>query len=352
MSITMINTTEVTQFNVTRLSNTDIEVHRVTTPLADGLAWEIESLLLKIFEYGDYSFRSALLGRYSDTLNCSFFLAKLKSNVIGVAGCLYANRNPGIAIVGPVGVAAEYRGDGVGTRLVASVINHLKLQGCMAVYLGVSPGTTAADFYKALGFKRYKGVVMRFLLCSEAQFEKDYFGKCADVKVRQATWGDFPGIQGLMTYPCGMYTIDFQKNIFSSKYIEPTKFLSVFPEMMKTFAKHGGFANVLVAGHKENIVGFAHINRLPGEAQRHIAEFDFYVHDCFIDKAELLVQTTIKESACLGLNKIYCYCLNCDKIKLNIIKALCGTQVATLSENVFLKGIFEDVLVYELRGTT
>jgi hypothetical protein len=46
------------------------------------------------------------------------------------------------------------------------------------------------------------------------------------------------------------------------------------------------------------------------------------------------------------------YCLNCDKIKLNIIEALDGNQAAALSDNVYLHGVFEDVLVYELRGTT
>jgi GNAT superfamily N-acetyltransferase len=351
MSYAMTDMIKTRSLLATGLTNTDIEFCRVTPPLASMLAWEIESFLLKVFEYGDYSFRSALSGRYSDLLNCSFFLARLKGDIIGVAGCLFGCRNPAIAIVGPVGVSAEYRGNGIGTNLMTSVISYLKLQDCMAVYLGVSSGTKAADFYEALGFERYKGVVMRLLLCPKARFETNYFGSCTDVKVRRATWGDFPGIQGLMTHPCSMYTFNFKRSIFSSKYIEPTKFLSVFPEMMGIFAKHGGFANVLVAGRRENVVGFAHINRLPGEAQKHIAEFDFYVHDYFIDKAEFLVRTTIKESTCLDLNKIYCYCLNCDKIKLNIIKALCGTQVATLSKNVFLHGVFEDVLVYELRGT-
>jgi GNAT superfamily N-acetyltransferase len=333
------------------LSNANIEVYRVTAPLPPEATWEIESLLLKIFEYGDYSFRSALQGEYSKTLDCTFFLARYKEKLVGLAGCLCGRKNLAIAVLGPVGVAAEYRGNGIGTKLVTSLIDYLKLKGYMAVYLGVSRGTTAATFYEKLSFKRYKGIVMRLLMCPEAQFEERYFGKCADTEIRRVAWGDFPGIQGLLTYPCSMYTVDLRRSIFSSKYVKPTKFLSIFPEMMRAFAKHGGFANVLVAQQKENIVGLAHIRKLPGQAQRHIAELDFYVHDNFTEQAELPVLATLQESTRLSIQRVNFYCLGCDRTKRDIIEALGGTQVATLSENVLLHGIYEDVLVYQVRGT-
>ena len=71
----------------------EIEVRRVSAPVDGKLAWEIEAFLLQIFEYGDYSFRAALRGDYSDTLNCTFFIAKYKGNIIGAAGALYAHNN-------------------------------------------------------------------------------------------------------------------------------------------------------------------------------------------------------------------------------------------------------------------
>jgi GNAT superfamily N-acetyltransferase len=93
-------------------------------------AWEVECLLLKIFEYGDYSFHSALLGEYSQTLNCTFFLAKHKGNIVGAAGCLYSHMNPAVVIIGPVGVAAEYRRNGIGRKLVTSIVEHLRGRPC------------------------------------------------------------------------------------------------------------------------------------------------------------------------------------------------------------------------------
>jgi GNAT superfamily N-acetyltransferase len=334
------------------LTTTNIEICCVTTPLTPEAAWEVESLLIKIFEYGDYSFRSALSGEYSKTLNCTFFLAKCKSETVGAAGCLYAPKNLAIAVVGPVGVAAEYRGIGIGKKLVASIINYLKSQGCMAVYLGVSPGNPSTSFFSSLGFEKYKGIVMRLLLCPQAQFEQNYFGKSGDTRIRRAAWGDFPGIQGLVSFPCLMYTADLQRSIFSSKYVEPARFLSVFPEMMRAFARQGGFANVLVAQHKENVVGLAQIRKLPGQAQRHIAELDFYVHDNFVEKAESLVRATLQESTLLSVQIVNFCCLGCDRIKRDIIEALGGVHVATLPENILLHGKYEDVLVYQLKGKT
>jgi GNAT superfamily N-acetyltransferase len=347
----MVNAARFSLSNTNQLTSVDFEICQVTAPLDAETVWEIESLLLKIFEYGDYSFHSALSGEYSRTLNCTFFLAKYKNNLVGAAGCLYSYRNPAVAIIGPVGVAAKCRRNGIGRKLVTSIVEHLRGRHCMAVYLGVSAGTPAAYLYSSLGFKRYKGIVMRLLLCPEQEFTNTCFGKCPDVKIRRVVWGDFPGIQALATFPCRMYTCDFKRGVFSSRYIEPIRFLPVFPEMMGAFARSGGLANVLVAGCKENIVGIAHISRLSGQAQRHIAEIDFYVHDNFVDQTEHLISTTMEGSRDLSINRINCYCLGCDYLKRDIIDKLGGRQVAVLPGNIFVSGKYEDVLVYRFGGS-
>jgi len=344
----MLNTLKAKALNTTRLANTDVEVCQVAAPLTPDAAWKVESLLLKIFEYGDYSLRSALLGEYSETLNCTFFLAEYKGELVGAAACLYAHRNPTIAIVGPVGVDSDYRGNGIGTKLVRSLIKHLRLQRCMVAYLGVSANTPSASLYERLGFKRYQGIVMRLLLTSRAEFERGYFTKCTDVRVRRAVWGDFPAIQALVSFPCQMYTVDIRRGIFSSRYVEPTKFLSVFPAMMRTFAKHGGFAKVLVANGDQTVVGVAHINRLPSKTQKHMAELDFFVHDNFTSEARRLLHASMKQASDLSVEKIHCCCLRCDHLKRQVIEELEGKQIAVLPGNVFIDGKYEDVLVHQL----
>jgi predicted N-acetyltransferase YhbS len=330
---------------MSKIKMTNVEICRAAAPLDSKAAWEIESLLVKIFEYGDYSFRSVLLDRYH-RLNCIFFLAKYQDRLIGAAGCLLSRRNAAVSILGPVGVDMEYRGQGIGTKLIGCVIDFLKKRNCKAVYLGISDGNPVAGLYKKLGFKKYQGIVMRLLLCSEKEFKEDYV-KCSDTKICMADWGDFPATAALMSLPCSIYTFDFRQSIFSSRYVEPDRFLSVFPEMMKVFQKYGGFANVLITPVSKTIVGIAQIGRFPGQVQRHIAALDFYVHDNFIEQAEHLVRTTIMDSV---FDRINCYCLACDDIKRNILEAIGAEQIAVLPENACINKNLADVLVYQIRS--
>jgi len=325
----------------------DAEICRVQAPVPPALAWEIESLLLRIFEYGDYSLRSALSGAYSETLTCVFLVARKQGRVIAATACLHRGKNPCVAVIGPVGVASEYRRRGIGTRLVAGTIEYLRQQGAQAVYLSVSRRNPAAEFYKKLGFRPYHGIVMRRLLCTSGDFDRSYFRGHNLMRIRAAVWGDMPGVSALAVFPGSMYTFDLCRGLLSSKYIKPERFLSVFPEMMSMLTKQDGVANVVVVGSCENVVGIAHIRRAAGKAQHHIAEIDFYLHDNFIEQAEHLVRITLTQSASLSAKKVYFRCLACDAIKRTVIKALGARQIGVLAANVRINRRFEDILIYE-----
>ena len=321
---------------------------QVTAPLPCDLAWEVESLLLKVFEYGDYSFRSALTGRYSETLDCVFTLARRAGALAGVAGCLYAHANPAIALLGPVAVAQEYRRNGLGTTLVRSAVDYLKTKNCAAVYLGVSKGNPAVHLYEAAGFRPYRGIVMRLLPFGEGQVRDLGFGGGSDVSIRPVTWGDFPAVQALAVWPARMYTFDLPRGIFSSRYCEPSRFLSVFPDMMRAFARTGGGAHVLRAGERHDVVGIAWMRRLPAQAQQHVAEFDLFVCDDFLAQATPLARTTLQLRDSLSVRQIYCACVSGDHLKREILEQLGARPVASLPGQVCLKGESMDVVLYRI----
>ena len=60
----------------------------MTAPLPAEAAWETEALLLRIFEYGDYSLRAALSGVYAEHLDSIFALARRDGVLIGAGGAL------------------------------------------------------------------------------------------------------------------------------------------------------------------------------------------------------------------------------------------------------------------------
>ena len=325
-----------------------VDIERVETPLEPKSAWEIEAFLLRIFEYGDYSFRSALRGEYSDTLDCTFALAKRSGSLVGAAGCLCSHQHPTVAVVGPVGVHPEHRRRGIGAALLRSLADHLAHRSCTAAYLGVSPENPAVGLYRKVGFRTHHGIVMRLALDSEGDFDQINLQEDRRVSIRRVCWGDFPAVGALLSYPGSMYTYDLRRSLFSSKYVPPTRFLSVFPDMMKAFSRHGGFANVLVAGNTQHVVGIAQANRLPSAAQQHVAELDFYVHDNFVEHAHSLVERTLRECSTLSVRRINGCCLSCDRVKQRILDKLGGRQTAVLPERAFIGKDDVDVLIYEL----
>jgi hypothetical protein len=215
----------------------------------------------------------------------------------------------------------------------------------------VKDDNPAVKLYSKLGFKQYKGIIRRLLLCEEDEFNDVWFSSNTNIKVRETAWGDFPGFQALITEPEKMYTINYQKHLFSSRYVEPIRFLSIFPEMMKENKKYGGLLNVLVAGEKENVVGFANISRISGKTQEHIGELEFFVHDNYIENSIELINTTIQEFMKPSIKIILCYCVGCDRIKRDIINSIGGNLIGALPENVFINGSYEDVLIYEIQGS-
>jgi len=310
-------------------------------------AWEVEALLLNVFEYGDYSLRSALSGAYSEHLDYILCLARADGVLIGAGAALCGRRNPTVALLGPVGVLDSHRRRGIGTAIVKSLIDDLRGRGCETVYLGVSSGHPALKLYERLGFVTYSGIVRRLSLCPSAAWEQKYFSPCARVGVRRADWGDFPGMQALLCYPGSMRTVDLSRGIFSSRYVKPARFLGLFPEIVKTCQQRGGFADVLVTQAAQSVVGFAHVCRLRGEVQRHIAQLEFYVHDSFMDQGRRLVHAMILQARSLHVGRLRCALLSGDSLKRRTVEDLGGACIASLAASACIGGTFEDVLIYE-----
>jgi GNAT superfamily N-acetyltransferase len=329
-------------------SISSVRFDQFTAPLAVSLAWEVESLLLEIFEYGDYSFRSALRGDYAETLCCSFVLVRRDAQLIGAAGCLRPRRNREVALLGPVGVRPAYRGRGIGTKLVRMLLNHLEMEGCQAVYLGITASHPAMRLYERLGFRSYHGIVMRRLSMEGSRFDVEHWRPGASVETRAVCWGDFPGVQALMSVPSSMYTYDLPRGLFSSQYVPPERFLGVFPEMMRALTQYGGAASVLLAQPADRVVGIAQVRKLPGAARQHFAELDFYLHDNFLEHARPFIQETIVRGKATSVHQTYGYCLSSDHLKQSILTQLGGRMIAVLKRNACVRGEFMDTIVYEL----
>lgn len=320
---------------------------KMNSPLNEEKVWQLESFLLRTFEYGDYSFRRALRGTYNSNLQCTFFIARVGSNVIAAAGCLYSKENSTIAIMGPVCVDAALQRKGLATRLCNSLLSHLEDQGTLAVYLGVRKGHPARQLYTKLGFKSHTGIVMRKFLVNEEDFFKRFSGK-DNVSLCQITWADYPAVSALMCESVNSHTFHFSRGSFAVRDIESQKFLSVFPEMMKAFEEDGGFANGLISDSRRDIVGIAHVLPFASTSQQHMAVIDFFIQDDYATHASSLISHTLKRIKSRHPRKTICFCPSCDHAKRNIMESLGARKTVALPGYLNINNNFEDVFIYAI----
>ncbi len=326
----------------------DIKFRKLTAPIDHVTAWRIESFLLKIFEYGDYSFRSALLGRLSSTLECTVFLAETTQMLLAVAVCLHSRTKNADAITGPVAVEPRYRRKGLGKTILTRAIEHLICCNIHRVYLAVREQNPARTLYEKLGFTNYNGIIMRKILKQSDRIPVQTGDDCQKEIIRRTVWGDYPAVSALIASDASMYAFDFSRAIFSGRYVPCDRFLSVFPKMMEHFTKYGGFANVIVSPLSFNIVAIAHIQRMPGPLQDHMAVLDFFANDDYIDRTSNLLTITIEQAKSLSLETIRIYCPAADHFKRRIIEAL-GPKIETvMRKHLKINNCFQDVFVYRL----
>lgn len=342
-------TTQATTENLRRRNVSCIEIRQLQSPLPCDLVWQVESFLLKIFEYGNYSFRSALAGTLDTELACVFRLAMLNNEIIGAAGCLYSKTNSQVALFGPIAVAPEHRRKGVGTILANAILQHLAEKSCQAAYLGVIQSNPARKLYHKLGFQSLSGVVMQYLFCHPAEFHDFYFSTSNDhIKIRPMRWADFCGVQTLLTSPLDMCSFDFQQGIFSSKYAPLHTFLPVFPTLAACQQNQTGLAQVLATASNEKIMGIAHVTYSKNEITQHVGTLDFFIHDNFINHSLALLQSVLERCQESEVTKLNCFVPQCDHIKQHILKQLKAAKRAILPDNILIDNHYQDVIVYEL----
>ena len=313
------------------------------SPVSPEKSWQLESFLLKIFEFGNYSFRRALQSQLSPELQCTFFIARHNDTIIAAAGALHSIENPSVALFGPVCADPQYRNLGLAGKVSQLLLDHLQTVNVEAVYLGVNPDNPAVHLYEKLGFVKLAGIVLRKLFVDEQTFNKRY-SPSRKTSIQPLNWHNFPEVSALLCEPADMYTIDFARRIYSTRYAQPTKFLPVFPEMMAAVEKKAAVYNVLRNDDSAAIVGIASIT-LPTHS---LAVLDFFMLDDFLENVSDLVAHTIGQYKAEHSGKVLCWCLACDTMKIEILKTLNAKPYSALPEFLSIANAPADVLIYQM----
>ena len=315
------------------------------SPLPFKEVWRIESFLLKYFEYGNYSFRRSISGTYHKNLKCIYYLARENKKIIAAAGCLFSRKNPNSAILGPVIVEPVYRRRSIATVLCDQLINHLQKHGVMSVYLGVAKGNPARLFYRKLDFNIFTGIVMRKELYPDKNIRSDRSDR---LSIKNLSWQHFPEVSALMCQPSSFYTFDYHLGIFSSRYEPISRFLPIFPEIMRRIEKSAGCAKVLKDESNAKIVGLVQIYQAQSSLQKHIAYLEFFATDRYFSDIVSVIAETVEEFRETGNFRILSCVSHRDKSKKQILENLGAIRISTLPDTILLNGRKHDVEVYQL----
>ena len=106
--------------------------------------------------------------------------------------------------------------------------------------------------------------------------------------------------------------------------MESKRFLDVFSELMAEVESRGAVFNIAREIESGMVVGVCHIKREIGKGRNHVGVMDFFVHDNYFKSAARLVGKSIEDAKTARIEKVYCYCVNCDEFKGEILKNFGG----------------------------
>jgi len=322
----------------------DITFESHDAPLAPAKAWEIESFLLKIFEYGDYSFRSALTAAYHKTFKYHIHIARHQDKLIAAAAAIISTNQYPTAIVAPIAVHHHCRNLGIATKLIENLLQHLHQLNTTAAYIAAKPENRARKLYQRLGFKPTSGIVMKYefqnVTTSDIALPTDQ----NSLSIRPALWSDYPAISALMVSPHSTCCLNYTHDIYSAAYFPVNRFLSLFPKLFKTSIA----ANVIETGPDHNIVGFCSAHKPTAQPKSHIIELDFFTCDDFQRSAARLVQTTLNTLKASAAHKIICKTPDIDTHKHHYLEQLNFKRTLTEPDALTITSHCHNLHLYEL----
>lgn len=136
---------------------TAIQLRRGTEDDIDDLL-VIEDECFSVYYYGQYKFGRDEFLYYLYRSRCTLLVAVVQARVVGYTAAVVRRRRGGpLAHIDSIAVLPEYRRNGAGGRLLASVLREARLQGCRTATLEVAVANTEGrTFFNAHGFREIR----------------------------------------------------------------------------------------------------------------------------------------------------------------------------------------------------
>ena len=324
-----------------------MEVVQHTYPIPPADRMGIIELLQQEWARTDVDWLQSMRGAYSQTLRTRVALARVGGDAVGTASIAFARERPRIGVVEDVMTREDFRGLGIAATLTEGLVRQAWEAGCRVVYLGNSPRQVSV--YEKIGFRRLFGAVMRRPAPGETEPEKDFFAPGQQTSVRPANWGDLPGVACLMAQPMESLCLDFLRGLVSPRYAPPLRCVSNFTSLWYGVEALCGSMLTLEGEGPHRVLGLGSIT--PGSAplRAHSAVIDALAHDNYPGGVRQLLDRLVETARQKGIALVQAYAAATDSGKVEHLRAVGLTPVATLPEAIRLSDRAVDVTLLQGR---
>ena len=293
-----------------------MELERHEAPIPDRLADELVGFWEALYGASYDAFRAMLRG--SEVLHNSdiVYVHRQAGRVVGTCHLTAAKAVPGIAGLGEVGTAADYRRRGIGHELCKAARDDFRESGGEAIFLGTA-NPDAARLYERLGWRSILGSNVMVSITIDAPpetFLAEYFRGGGGAIVSKGSPADRVPMIPLIVHPHEWRVLDANTKIYSTRHAVQESCMGLYPryEVVAAGGKGAWFAARTAQG---KTVGLGTVRIEDG---RH-ARIDAFVHGRFMSAWEALVRATIRWSASRGASACSASVCAEDEEKLSLL---------------------------------
>ena len=317
-----------------------------TTTLKTGEQLVVNLLHPPLFDYAPQvgcwgDIRDDLLdGRLAPWLFTPYFVGEIGGEVAGSMSYYTPADTRDVGVVEFVQTAEKHRRKGVGSALLARLIERFRAESGLALYLcTTNPG--AGTLYEKHGFWYHVGDGMRYLAPEMPDFDRTYLAFDGKARVRDATWADLPRAAVLYNHPEPRW---FIKDYLTQCFRE-TRFESHFVKLMKGIEDHRG-AFLVLENPRQRVVGAAVLRHLDTFFEEHVATLSFRVCPAYLDQAPELLHAIAQRAQELSIRVVQVYIAACDRDQKELVQQAGFTEEARLRERLRYGDQWLDLLVY------
>lgn len=316
-----------------------------TYPIGPDQQQRLIALLRTEWRQTDFDWLQAMNGDYSETLTIRSVVGCIDGVDVGTASIYYAKDQPEVSLLGNVLTHRDFRRLQIAQQLTDFCVQSSFETGCRVTYLGTTRSPRCV--YLNCGFDWVSGGVMRRPAPGAEEVEAELFAANQSTTIREANWGDLPGVALLVAQPSDALVIDYPRGILSPSFASMGRCVSNFPVIWYDVANSGGTMCVLSGDKPGRVLGFGSLTPGMGQGRRHLAVIEITTHDSYRNQARRLMKWLSEKALQKRIQVLQAHVASHDQYKAELFHDAGFRPVAELDKQLCIGDRVFSAFIYQ-----